>query len=84
MKSPTLKTWYVGGVFQFDPLFVLLTFQVIYQGQGRHEGNWTWHDLRNLLIDNLNDKHFYKSIDWSALVPEVYSNGWMKISDLQC
>ena len=52
MKSPTL-VWRTR----------LLTFQVKYQGQGRHEGNWTWRNLRNLLTINLNYKPFLKSID---------------------
>ena len=40
-----------GSLSPAENLFVLLTFQIIYQGQGQHE-NWTWTDLSNLLIVN--------------------------------
>ena len=61
-----------------NPLFVLLTFQIIYQGQDQHEGNWTWHDLWNLLITiKLSDKSFHNSIDLSGLYVQVYITLWL-------
>ena len=50
----------------------MLTFQIIYQGQGQDE-NWEFNYLWNFLITiNLKDKYFHNSIDWSGLLLQVY------------
>ena len=54
----------IGSLSLAKHLFVLLTFQVIYQDQVQHE-NWTGSDLWNFLITiNPKDKNFHNSIDW--------------------
>ena len=46
--------------FKCNPIFMLLTLQIIYQG-------WTWQKLWNLLITNFKNKSFHNSVDWSGL-----------------
>ena len=46
----------VGSLSLTEYLVLLLTFQILYQGQDQLE-NWIWNDLWNLLITaKLNDK----------------------------
>ena len=54
----------VGSLSPSEHLSVLLTFQIVYQGQGQHE-NSTWKDLWNLLIITikLKYKYFHNSMD---------------------
>ena len=56
-----------------EHLFVLLIFQIIYQGQSQHE-NWIWSDLWKFFITiKLKDKYFLNSMDWPELFLKVYS-----------
>ena len=70
MKFPTPEAQCAEIVFQISPLFVQLTFPIIFQGQ--HERNWTWCDLWNLLTINFKDKFFHNYIDWARLDLQVY------------
>ena len=70
-----------GVFFKFSTLFVVLTFQIIYQyslaGKGQHKEKWTWYDIWNLLAVNVKDKPFHSSIDWSGLYLQVFIPPWL-------
>ena len=59
--------------FRFNPMFPLLTFQIIYNipDQNQHQGNWTWNNLWNLLTIRFKNKSFHNSIEWSWLNLQV-------------
>ena len=75
----------VGSASLAERLFVLLTFQVVHQGQSQHE-NWTWHDCWNLLIAiKAKDKYFQNSIDWSGFFFKFISlQNWGNVQIYRC
>ena len=60
-----------------------LTFQIVYQGQGKDEENWTWHDLWKFLTIPLKDKHIIQT-DQGFICKCISHQDWRKSSDLQC
>ena len=53
---------------KFNPLFVLLTLQII----NISRSGWIWHRLWNLLTINLKNNSFHNSVDWAELYLQVY------------
>ena len=65
--------------FQIQPLFLVLTFQIKYQDPNNMTQPW------NFLTNNLKDKSFRNSTEWSGLYLQMNILPWLrKFLDLLC
>ena len=87
-RRPLGESKRIRSLSPAEHLFVLLTFQVIYQCQGQNE-NWTWNNLYNLLIVTIKLKD--KSRINTSIIPWIGQgfffkfislHDWRKFSDL--
>ena len=86
MKSPAPEGFCAKNVFQFQPQFLVLTFEIIYQYPIEHATTFEPYNnitrqpynLSNLLTINLNNESFHNSIEWAVLYRQVNIPSWFE------